>query len=255
MRGRLPPGGAAVGAALGPGSADQQRGERDRHAQRAARGPRQRRRRVVYASSSSVYGATETLPEARGSPRHPDLPLRGRQARRRGLLPQLLAGLRARDRGPALLQRLRAAAGPALPVRRGDPELHHRLPRRPPAEGLRRRRAVARLHLRRRRRAGEPARRRGRGGLRSSLQHRRRNQDHDQRPGRGGALRPRAARSRRSTSRGVPATSGIRSPTSRGPGRSWATSRRPDLSEGLRLTVDALRAPEALDGAASRGRP
>ena len=28
-----------------------------------------------------------------------------------------------------------------------------------------------------------------------------------------------------------------------------------DLSEGLRLTVDALRAPEALDGAASGGRP
>ena len=70
-------------------------------------------RRVVFASSSSVYGANPELPKREDDGRAADLALRGRQARRRGLLPQLLRGLRPRDRGAALLQRLRPAPGPA----------------------------------------------------------------------------------------------------------------------------------------------
>ena len=83
-------------------------------------------RRVVFASSSSVYGATRGAAQARGHGRAPDLALRRGQARVRGLLPQLRRGLRPGDRGAALLQRLRPAPGPALAVRRGGPELHHR---------------------------------------------------------------------------------------------------------------------------------
>ena len=45
-------------------------------------------RRVVFASSSSVYGAEPGAAEARGPAGAADLALRGRQARRRGLLPR-----------------------------------------------------------------------------------------------------------------------------------------------------------------------
>ena len=71
-------------------------------------------RRVVYASSSSIYGANPELPKHEDLLAAADLALRGRQARRRGLLPQLPRGLRARDGRAALLQRLRPAPGPAL---------------------------------------------------------------------------------------------------------------------------------------------
>src|SRR5215211_3376091 len=96
-------------------------------------------RRVVYASSSSIYGANPELPQ------------------HEGLLPQLPRGLRARDGGAAVLQRLRPAPGPALPVRGRRSELHHGAHERRGARGLRRRRAVARLHVRRKRRRGQPA--------------------------------------------------------------------------------------------------
>ena len=59
-------------------------------------------------------------------------------------------------------------------LRRGDPQVHHRVLRGERAGGLRRRPAVARLHLRRQRRAREPARRRGaeEAGLGRGLQRR-----------------------------------------------------------------------------------
>ena len=135
--------------------------------------------------------------QARGPAHAADLALRGRQARRRGLLPQLLAGLRARDRRAALLQRLRAAPGPALAVRGGDPELHHRLPRRP-----RRRRSTATASSR----ATSPTSttssrrtcsRRGATGVAGQrLQRRLRRADHAQRAGRRAARGSPAARSR-----------------------------------------------------------
>ncbi len=116
-------------------------------------------RRVVCASSSSVYGSgARDGAQARGPARRPDLALRDRQARRRGLRAQLPRRVRPGDGRASLLQRVRPAPGPDLPVRRGHPELHHRAARRPAAGDLRRRRAVARLHLRRERRRGEPAR-------------------------------------------------------------------------------------------------
>ena len=48
-------------------------------------------RRVVFSSSTSVYGSSRELPTRGGQPPRPDLALRRRQARRRALLHRLLA--------------------------------------------------------------------------------------------------------------------------------------------------------------------
>ena len=126
LRGRAPPGRAAVGAALRPGPAHEQRHQRHRHAERAAGGARRRGAarglRLLVLDLRRQPGAAE----ARGPPAAADLPVRRGQARRRGLLPQLPRGLRPRDGGAPLLQRLRPAAGPALAVRGGGAELHQR---------------------------------------------------------------------------------------------------------------------------------
>ena len=58
--------------------------------------------------------ATGSLPAGRDAGAEPDLPVRGREARRRAVLRQLHARLRDRDRGPQVLQRVRAAPGPRL---------------------------------------------------------------------------------------------------------------------------------------------
>ena len=117
-------------------------------------------RRVVYASSSSVYGNSGDAASHRDAAARPDLALRGREARRGALLRQLRPRLRARDGRAALLQRLRAAPGPELAVRRRRAALHRRDRRGRAGADPRRRHPVARLHLRRQRRRGEPARRR-----------------------------------------------------------------------------------------------
>ena len=89
-------------------------------------------RRVVFSSSSSVYGPQDELPVAGGRGARPALAVRRRQARRRALLHRVLARLPPlRERRRPLLQRLRAAAEPALAVRRRDPALHHGDRRRP----------------------------------------------------------------------------------------------------------------------------
>ena len=63
LRDRLPPGGAAVGPALDPGSADEQRDERHRHAERPARGARRgraaRRLRLVVVGLRREPGAAQ----------------------------------------------------------------------------------------------------------------------------------------------------------------------------------------------------
>ena len=108
-------------------------------------------RRVVFSSSSSVYGPQRELPAAEGARSRPDLALRRREARRRALLHRLLAGLRAlRDGRRPLLQRLRPAAEPLLAVRGGDPALHDGDREGRAGHDRRRRRAAPRLHVRRR---------------------------------------------------------------------------------------------------------
>ena len=100
-------------------------------------------RRVVSASSSSVYGNSGTLPRTEDQAPGPDLPLRGREARRRAVLHELQPRVRDGDRVPPLLQRVRPAAGPELAVRGRRAPLHQRDRRRSPGHDPRRRRAVA----------------------------------------------------------------------------------------------------------------
>ena len=60
-------------------------------------------RRVVFASSSSVYGNGGTLPRPESTAVAPNRTIRRREARRRALLRELLArASRTRDRLPAL---------------------------------------------------------------------------------------------------------------------------------------------------------
>ena len=68
-------------------------------------------RRVVYAGSSSAYGDTPTLPKARGDAAQTDFALRGREVGRRALYAGFLTSIRARNRGPPLLQCLWALPG------------------------------------------------------------------------------------------------------------------------------------------------
>ena len=90
-------------------------------------------RRIVYASSSSVYGNTGELPRAETQAPDPDLPVRGREARGRALLHELQPGLRDGDRLAALLQRVRAAPGPDAPsTRRSCPASSARSPQASP---------------------------------------------------------------------------------------------------------------------------
>ena len=151
-RPRCPP------SALDPGSADEQRDERHRDAQRAARRARHGVRRVVFASSSSVYGtASGTAPKREDDARRPDLAVRDGKARRRGLR-RSFHGVYGLD---TVALRYFNVFGPrqdpTSQYAAVDPELHHRPDGRPATGHLRRRRAVARLHLRGQRRAGEHA--------------------------------------------------------------------------------------------------
>ncbi len=119
-------------------------------------------RRIVNASSSSVYGNTGDAPARRDAGARSDLSVRRREARGGALLHELQPRVRDGDRLAALLQRLRAAAGPDVAVRSRRPALHPRDRGRRAGDDLRRRRAVARLHLRRQRRRREPPRSRRR---------------------------------------------------------------------------------------------
>ena len=118
-------------------------------------------RRVVAASSSSVYGGAEHRPDAGDGAAAAPFAVRGDEARRRALLPGVLGAVRARDGRPALLQRVRAPPAARQPVRGGDPAVHRRAPAGEPPEVHGDGDQSRRLHLHRRRRRGQPARRRG----------------------------------------------------------------------------------------------
>ena len=98
---------------------------------RSARGGR----RVVYASSSSVYGDAPALPAPRGRALPPGLALRGDQARGRAPGRALPPQPRPADGEPALLHRLRPAPAP----RHGLPPLLEGGARRRAGHGVRRR--------------------------------------------------------------------------------------------------------------------
>ena len=105
----------------------------DRHAQRAAR----RARRAACGASSSRRRRRSTAPTRRCPSTRtwrplPISPVRGRQARRRGLLPQLRRSVYGLE---TVALRYFNVFGPrqdpTVAVRGGDPELHHRAARRP----------------------------------------------------------------------------------------------------------------------------
>ena len=81
-------------------------------------------RRFIYAGSSSVYGDTPTLPKHERMTPMPLSPYAVGEAGRGALPPGLRSSLRPRDPHDSLLQRLRPAAGPRLPVQRSDQPLH-----------------------------------------------------------------------------------------------------------------------------------
>ena len=101
-------------------------------------------RRVVYSSSSAVYGTRRELPVTEATPPDPLSPYGVDETRCRALLRQLLARLRKlRERRPALLQRLRPSPEPVLAIRGGHSAVRHEHRRGSSGDDQRRRRAVA----------------------------------------------------------------------------------------------------------------
>ena len=83
-------------------------------------------RRVVFASSSSVYGNSGTLPRTETQQPDPISPYAVAKLAAERYCVSFQPRLRARDGRAALLQRLRPAPGPALAVRRRRAALHRR---------------------------------------------------------------------------------------------------------------------------------
>ena len=121
--------------------------------------------RVVFASSSSVYGEAERYPTPEETPPRPLSPYGITKLACEHLARACGQEPRARRRRAALLQRLR----PAAAARHGVPAGHRRAARRKAVHALRRRRAEPQLHVRRRRRRREHPRDGGRArGARST---------------------------------------------------------------------------------------
>ena len=126
-RGRLPPGRSPLGPALGAGSARPRRAvniEGTLNVLLAARD--EGVRRIVNASSSSVYGNAGALPRVETQAPDPISPYARREARGRALLRRASAACTAMEIVVApLLQRLRPAPGPDVAVRGRRAALHH----------------------------------------------------------------------------------------------------------------------------------
>ena len=100
-------------------------------------------RRVVSASSSSVYGNSGTLPRTEDQAPDPISPYAVAKLAAERFCTSFSRVYSMETVVAALLQRLRAAAGPELAVRGGRAALHQRDRRRAPGHDPRRRRAVA----------------------------------------------------------------------------------------------------------------
>ena len=125
-RGRgVPPGGDALGAALGGGSPRGPRLQRHRDAAPPARGGGAEEEAASGLRLLLVRVRGAARPAQAGGPAHrPHLPLRRHQGGRRALRVRVEPALRRGDGGAALLQRVRPAPGSQERVRGGDPEVH-----------------------------------------------------------------------------------------------------------------------------------
>ncbi len=115
-------------------------------------------RRVVYASSSSIYGNSPELPKREDMTPAPESPYAAGKLAGELYCSVFSLSVPAPVRRPPLLQRLRAAPGSVVAVRGRRAALHEGAPPRGAARHLRRRRAVARFHVRPERRGREPRR-------------------------------------------------------------------------------------------------
>ena len=172
-------------------------------------------RRVVFASSSSVYGENPVLPKTGGPGHAADRPVRGWQSSPA----RATAAASARAYGlETVCLRYFNVFGPRQdPLSQYSaviPSFIAALRERPKPDDLRRRRAVARLHLRRERGGGQPPRRRQRRTcIGRGLQHRRRRTGHPQPAVGGAAASSSASRWRRTTLPHESARFATRSPT------------------------------------------
>ena len=87
-------------------------------------------RRVVSASSSSVYGGAEVLPTPESAPLVPRSPYAVIEARGRAVRPGLHRAVRARDGRRCATSTCTDRASARLGLRRGDPAVHRRARRR-----------------------------------------------------------------------------------------------------------------------------
>ena len=117
--------------------------------------------RVIYAASSSAYGDTDVLPKVETMNPQPKSPYALQKLVGEYYCNIFTSGVQRRNRGPALLQRLRAAAGPLERLFRRAFDFHEMRHPGLPAHHLRRWRTIARLHLRGRRSGVEPQSRPG----------------------------------------------------------------------------------------------
>ena len=201
-------------------------------------------RRVVAASSSSVYGDGGTFPRVETQPPDP-------------ISPYAVAKLAA-ERFCVSFTRVYGFETVALRYfnvfgPRQDPSSQYAavvplfiraIADGQPGHDPRRRRAVARLHLRRERRRGEPPRRRRSRRGRAGAQRRRRARRRPSTPSRTRSGACSGCRSRRRTDRRRPATYATRGPTC--PPRREALGYEPAVGfeEGLRRTIEAMLGTE-----------
>ena len=99
-------------------------GQRRRHAQRAGGRAGRGRARLVFAGSSSVYGNIADAAEARGHAARPADAVRAPEAHGRAVRKAVHVALRPGDGDDAILQRVRAAAGPLVAVLGRDFAVH-----------------------------------------------------------------------------------------------------------------------------------
>ena len=198
-------------------------------------------RRVVFSSSTSVYGSSRQMPTTEESPPDPVSPYGvAKLAAER----YCISFSRVYESFESVVLRYFNVFGPRQSpfsqYAAAVPLFVTQIAAGEPIDDLRRRRAVARLHLRRQRRRRDDPRRRRRGRERRDLQRRCRlagerqpDRRDDRRDPRQAGRAPRAAAAAR-------ATSGTRGPTSRSRERMLGYAPETTLEEGLRRTVESL---------------
>ena len=213
-RGRLPPGRARLGAALGAGSAHVDGRQRRGHAQRSPRGARRgrppRRGRVVVVG---VRRRRDVPARRDAGARTRSRPTRSRSSRRSGSASRFTRVYGIETVALRYFNVFGPRQDPTSQYAAVVPRFISAIADGPARDGARRRRAVARLHVRRERRRGEPARRGGDRRRGPRAQHRDRRIGDGQRRSRTRSAGCSTGRSRRRTAQRSRATCASRGRT------------------------------------------